>query len=922
MAVKKPYGGVKSLTLKRGSGRNVNASWTVPTSVSKGCKKGGAATELVVTWSLGLPGRDPHKVKVLKKETVKTASINLNNFNAGKASYTRQSFHPFPGKPLLSYVACEVVAKNKGGLSKTEPSVTLAFKKPGKPTVSGFSMNAETGIVSATITAAPDSDASERYDTEYYFTVVRSDTGQTLQSTHSTFTGGSQALSYNLSGYQGLPAGAYVQFTAKARSRGYAGDSAWTDTVEFYVARPNIPTIDGVGIPSKSATERATVAIRTNWQKTHPITQVRLEALADVPYATVEEVEAATDRWEEVGAPDDGNCTALSCLVGDLLPETAGNHSWVRVKSWYLVEDALVSYSKPAEAKALYVPAATATADSVAIIGAQSGEDGTTAVVTLAWAPEGTTDTSDGTELSWSDQPDTWRSTDDPETYEVTYDDGPVTHAGTTYQSSATIAIKGLDEGATTYIRARRYKDGDSGLVYGPYGDTATVIASVAPASVVLDVPGFVPEGSGIACQWTFSGGSPQTAWQLLLGDGTVIAEGTDAMGAATIPAERAESLATDGALSVSVAVSTGGSWVESGAKVVNIVPRPTLAVVPSAAYAAQPVSIDLECSVAGASVALTVTSQGTSGDGPAGMVVQATGDVVWSGVVLPEWSGGEATVTLPSGLDLIDGTEYQVTATATDPDTGLTSERVAATFGIAWDHQAPDPEGCVTLTPIDTIDADGNSTRAVQIDLVPPEGSVATDAYDIYRLTNDGAQLIGETWPLTATATDQYAPFGDGMEHYYRIACRTADGDVTWYDAPYEMGGSALRIDWQGGSVELPYDLAISDGYGKDVDLHEYLDGSTDAFYNQGIRRTAKLATTVLRLRDPDVIAAVKELARFVGPAFVRTPDGSAYEAHVEVTDMTPTHELSSVSISATEVVLTPAYTLPTYNVEDDTEG
>jgi hypothetical protein len=159
-------------------------------------------------------------------------------------------------------------------------------------------------------------------------------------------------------------------------------------------------------------------------------------------------------------------------------------------------------------------------------------------------------------------------------------------------------------------------------------------------------------------------------------------------------------------------------------------------------------------------------------------------------------------------------------------------------------------------------------------------------------------------------------------MTHYYRIACRTADGDVEWYDAPYEMGGSVLRIDWQGGTVELPYDLAISDGYGKDVDLHEYLDGSKDAFYNQGIRRTAKLATTVLRLEDPATIAAVKELAHFVGPAFVRTPDGSAYEAHVEVTDMTPTHELSSVSISATEVALTPAYQLPTYNVDDESEG
>ena len=925
MATKRPAGGVKSLAVKRGSNdRKLTATWKVPSELTKSTKKADKATKLNVTWSLGIAGKDPSKLEVIKKLSDHDSVVNLDSFNAGKATYTRNSFYPIT-KTTLSYVSCEIVAANKKP-SKTTVATTFKMAKPDKPTIGAFSMDENTGTVSAAITAAADSGGKERYDTEFYFEVKRSDTGETLKKQSATFTGGSYTVSYDLS-YQGLPQNAYVRFMVKARSRGYAGASAWTDAKVFFVARPNTPTIDSIGVPSKVVTDRATVAIKLNKgvnsakEQTHPITTVQLQALANVAYATPEQVEAASDTWDDVGAADNGNCTALSCLVGDLLPDP-GNHSWVRVKAWYLVEDALVSYSRPAEVKALFVPATTVTADSVVIIDAQSGEDGTTALVTLAWAPTGTTDTSDGTELSWSDQPDTWRSTDDPDTYEVTYDDGPVTHEGTAYQSSATIAIKGLDEGATTYIKARRYKDGDSGLVFGPYGDMATVIPSVAPASVVLAVPGFVPEGSGITCSWTFSGGSPQTAWQLLLDDGVVIAEGTDAMGAATISAERAEELATNGALTISVAVSTGGAWVQSMAKVVNIVPKPTFSVTTSATYAAQPIGIPCACSAAGATVALTVTSMGTSGDGPAGMVIQAAGDVIWSGVVLPTWTNGAANITLPAGLDLVDGTEYQVTATATDPDTGLVSEQVAATFGILWSHQAPDPDGCVTLTPIDTYDTDGNSVKAVRIDLVPPSTSVATDCYDIYRLTNDGAQLIGQTWPLTATLTDQYAPYGDGMTHYYRIACRTADGDVEWFDAPYELGGSVLRFDWQSGAVELPYDLAISDGYSKDVDLHEYLDGSTDAFYNQGIRRTAKLATTVLRLEDPDTIAAVKELARFVGPAFVRTPDGSAYEAHVEVTDMTPTHELSSVSISATEVNLTPAYMLPTYNVEDETEG
>jgi hypothetical protein len=100
---------------------------------------------------------------------------------------------------------------------------------------------------------------------------------------------------------------------------------------------------------------------------------------------------------------------------------------------------------------------------------------------------------------------------------------------------------------------------------------------------------------------------------------------------------------------------------------------------------------------------------------------------------------------------------------------------------------------------------------------------------------------------------------------------------------------------------------------------VHEYLDGSTDAFFNQGIRRTAKLSTDVLRLEDADTIAAVLDLAHHVGPAFVRTPTGAAYEADVQVESVAPTSQLAAVSVNATEIRLTPAYMLPPYNVVED---
>ena len=351
MAVKKPLGGVASLAIKRGSNNRVlTATWKVPSSLSKGTKKADKADKLTVTWTLAIPGKDPKKVEIIKKLSDHNSAVNLSNFSAGKKHYTRSSFYPLT-KRKLSAVTCKVLASNKGGSSPKEPSTTYKFKLPKPPTVGAFSMNADTGKVTATITAAADAGQFERYDTEYQFTVVRSDTGATLKSQSGTFTGASQAISYDLS-YQGLPAGAYVRFYAKARSRGYAGDGAWAER-EFYVARPNVPviaskdkTLPAIDVPSKAAQDRVTVNVKLNkgittdkqnkQHVTHPITQVSLEALPDVAYATREQVEAASDRWEEVGAPDNGSCTALSCLVSDVMP-SAGNHSWVRVKAWYLV---------------------------------------------------------------------------------------------------------------------------------------------------------------------------------------------------------------------------------------------------------------------------------------------------------------------------------------------------------------------------------------------------------------------------------------------------------------------------------------------------------------------------------------------------------------------------------------------------------
>jgi hypothetical protein len=55
-----------------------------------------------------------------------------------------------------------------------------------------------------------------------------------------------------------------------------------------------------------------------------------------------------------------------------------------------------------------------------------------------------------------------------------------------------------------------------------------------------------------------------------------------------------------------------------------------------------------------------------------------------------------------------------------------------------------------------------------------------------------------------------------------------------------------------------------------------------------------------------------VRALARYPGNAFIRLPDGCAYEGCVEVSDISTDGILSTFSLSTIEAATTAAYMLP----------
>lgn len=895
--------------------RLMKAEWSVPSSLTNN-KNGDRATGLEIQWSLGIKGKDPKKVIETSNESKTSSTINLNSFTVGRKTYSRSDFYPFEGKPKLTYVTTKIKATNSKG---DGPAVkeTREFSPPVKPTIGDFSFNTETGTVSTTIKADAGTGYRERYDTRYKVSVYNSATGQEWNSTNSTTQSTEFPASYDVAGYQSISYDQYYRITVTAWSRGYAGNSEVAKKV-YYVGYPAKASINKVVVSGKDSSSKCTVYIKTNSSTAHPVDRVKLETLTDVEYATAAQI-PANPGWDDAGIIDDAECTALAVPVADLIP-SAGNYTWLRVKTYHANEEILCRYSDYYRVRALETPVPTAADDDIVIISIEAGEDGESALVQLAWNADGQDD-STGTELSWADSEDTWRSTENPKEHTFTWTDGsftgtdPITGLVTTYHDSALITVKGLEEGTKYYFKARRYLDADE-TTYSAYSNTGTVLTSETPETIVASCDKYVPVGASLPIYWTLSGNGIQTSWQIVTSAGTVILEGEGITGSAQISADRLAEFATNGSITFTVQASTGADYVISEAHTVRIVNAPELEITSAATLTAQSVSFtattDRLCDLT-----IILTSQGASTQGPTGIQRQPSGDTIYSDVYEPLWTEGSdsfsATVELPGGLDLWNLATYTLSVVATDRDTGLQSEPQKTDITIDWANPAVDPYDHIELTAVDTYDENEGHILGVQISLTAPETANEDDVYDIYRLDGGHASLIGESFPLTHTVIDRYAPFGDNMTLYYRVALRTVDGDVAFADIEYVLDNASLRFDWEDGYVELPYNISIGDSYRKDFELRQHMDGSSDGYWNPNIERSSSLSTDVIRITQESDIEMTRKLARYSGPVFVRTPIGSAYEADVQVSDMSVDNSaIMAVAIDATEIGLTQEFILP----------
>jgi len=924
--MKKPKHKVQKLAIAR-DGAKFTATWTTPKdATAEKVKKNGKQVKnehrfanVFASWVIRTVGNPVEIIRATSKGRWATSDVlNVNSFTPTipRGTYTRASF--YPNGPIVPYVSLWVHGTNSEGGGPSANAV-YEFLVPRTPTVA-WTYSEEAATVTVTVTSDAGTDRCERYDTMAYVDVkLGNGTKQVIRANSVTNTGTTWSATYQVASYAAnFAIGQTLVFSCTAYSRGFRGDGGKA-SASFTVGAPNPATIQGVSCDSLGENGRIRVGVSVG---------------ARTQKVQLERRHGESGSWETVtGAVDDGACKALYDTIG-MADLVNGEHLYYRVVSTNLNYTAVSAVYRADE---LFTEAISGGSVSVGFVGdLVPADNGQSAKAVIGWNVT-SGQTISGIEVSWSDDPNAWNSTDPPNTFDATWKDA--TSQSQSWDNTLTIYILGLSQGTTYYVTARPYVDNDGERTYADYGPYKTVSPTTRPSSVTLECPDYVARGEDIPLSWTFDGDSEQTEWHVFMDEAALSTklEGFDSMGYASVPAYWYEGKS---AIDLYVRVGTGGEMTKSNVRTVGISDHPECHVLAPEAVTAKPSQFALASTSPDCIAVVRCVSQGIGDHGPLGGDAQYPGDSAWSANLLPEWLSVDAiledsdpdpdlaaiaqdvhdgfgsglfmaVLEIPVEADLVDGASYSLAANVVDRTTGLRSDAASTEFSVAWAHQAPNPSDSTYVS------ADSRS-RTATVHMAAPTGAVSTDVCDVYRGTASGFELIASDLKVDDTFTDRYATFSDGSIGY-RIAIRTADGDVAWGDYLYTMRADVTRFDWPGGSLEVGWALRFEDTWQKSFEAREHKDGSVGGAYNPAVSRSGTYTAEVIKELDEGALEALSELAEHPGSVYCRRPDGHAFQCNVDLSSteqrrsmlMEPSFAFRRVSLTE-EFMLSP----------DDVEG
>lgn len=533
-------------------------------------------------------------------------------------------------------------------------------------------------------------------------------------------------------------------------------------------------------------------------------------------------------------------------------------------------------------------------------------------LLTWYWTWGGST----AAEVSWSQNPNAWESTEEPNTYRI----------NRTFSSR--VRVSGLETGVTWYFRVRLIRTTADSEVFGDYSDAVSVNLSSPPSTPILALStGVVTQTQSFVASWDFdaSDGTTQSYAEVceadITGDeityGSVIAKATTEQ-SITIPASLWET-GTTHYLAVRV-TSTANLRSEWSDPVPIAVADPISCEITSTSLEEITIVDEDENErtvLALTEFPLTIT---VTGAGVAGTTTVAIERAESYRLDRPDESifkgyEGEAVVTYSqlgedaisiSQADLVgnmdDGAQYRIVAT-TEDSLGQTATATLE-YEVHWGHQALVPSATVEIS--DTI---------AKITPIAPNGALTGDVCDIYRLSADKPELIlqGVAWGVQYV--DPYPAIGELGGH--RVVFRTYDGDYITADgrlAWTDLGSSDddileseyIIINFADAQIFLEYDLDVSSAWAKDFKETQYLGGAIQGDWNPAVSRTGTVSTLAIETANADTIRDLRKLAAYAGICHMRIPDGSSFPCDIQVSesrDHDSSGHIAKFSLSYTRV-------------------
>jgi hypothetical protein len=799
-----------------------------------------------------------------------------------------------------------------------ETKTAITINAPYAPTLSTPTWDSEAGTVKCTLTGKSASRDYPRY--QYYYEIWRAsvlggvttkgklvesgnrlgwDTNSTLTSTLSRTE--EAKIQYDTD---------YITYLFAATPVGLRGKGS-TTYKRIYISKPAKPSISSI---TRSTTGKGVnVVIYYDQQtKKHSDANANMHPTeSHQMYIAYANKKGQISSWSPIGDENSVPSCGFFLNDDDITPEV-GQHVYLKcvaIRQGFNTESDIVDiddmlaknknnkfsyYEKPSNLE----PAPIST---VAITATSAGTDNASVIATIGY-PDSTV--YDACEISYSSDADAWESTKQPDTYQMldtAWQDAKSQSEAHAYTS--TIKIADLDEGTKYYMRARRYNSANENQ-HSKWSQLAEQSTNQDELTgLVLTGSDIVATGKSASFSWEFPDGLKQSNWYIYkvttnsekqnvyealetgTGSITMVSHTFDEAGTYRICAK---------------CEFEDGRDMTSSEIQVQVIDAPSVkyTVAPTSPLTALPQTFTVQAvdkdgnKQEDADLQIKVLAYGILSQKPDGNEQQYTNDVVAS------FDGtGEVTCEISEGSVLWNNGSYQIQAVASA--NGVKSDTYTCDFNVAYSASVTAPsEDDVIITPTDTKGA------TIQVNNLE-DGQT----WDLYRATKDERNfLIKSGLSSGVTVEDKFAPYCSKTNSQYIVLVKNtnAQTDYRYYD--YVADYDVLRFDWDNKFVELPYNIEIEDETDKQFEQQIYLDGTQKGAWGASVIRQASLSTDTIYITDEDTQRKVRDLARYQGAVFVRTPLGQAYTANVEVNKISKSYDskVMAVSFDCTEIDLT----------------